>query len=112
MKTYNLYYLDDSERSVWEAQSKGYRNDVYVEIQNELFHVHIYDNIRLIQDFEDEMKQYGYYQIEPNLILVQTVIEEEIIKTLDNLVKQDYFARLKPIRSDEIVIDHLRKISR
>ncbi|GAV11881.1 hypothetical protein PBN151_1810 [Paenibacillus sp. NAIST15-1] len=102
MQAYNLYYLDDSERGIWEAESKGYRSDVYIELQDDVFHINVYDQIRLIQDFEEEIKQYGYYQIEPNIVLVQTVNEKEILNTINNLIRTDYFQNIKPVEKEEI----------
>ncbi|WP_268627741.1 hypothetical protein [Paenibacillus alvei] len=110
MEAYNLYFLDDSERSIWEAESKGYRSDVYVELQDDVFHINVYDQIRLIQDFEEEIKQSGYYQIEPNLILVQSVNEKEILNTINNLIRTDYFQNIKPMEKDEIKKMNLIKI--
>ncbi|TCZ79375.1 hypothetical protein E0485_05805 [Paenibacillus albiflavus] len=112
MKSYSLYYFDDSEHSNWEAESKGYRNDVFVKFQDEVFRLHVYDHVRLIQDFEEEIKQYGYYQIEPNLILVQTVNEKEIIKTINNLIRTDYFQKIKPMEKEEIGTKNLIKITK
>jgi len=112
MKPFNLYYLDDSERSLWEAESKGYRNDVFVEFQDNVFHINVYDKVRLIQDFEEEIKQYGYYQIEPNLIMVRTVNEKEILNTIMNLLRTDYFQSIKPMKKEEIEKMKLIKITK
>ncbi len=97
MSTIEIYYLDDSELAEVEAESKGYRVDVYVKVSNLLYNVRVYDIFTLKQDFEREIDGYGYYAIEPNLVLVNNVKKEEIIFTINKLYEQKYFEELKPL---------------
>ncbi|WP_339274045.1 hypothetical protein MKY59_23650 [Paenibacillus sp. FSL W8-0426] len=97
MDEIKVYFLEDTELAECEAISKGYRNDVIVSISNNLYHVYVYDIIRLQQDFESELKDYGYYSIEPNLVLVKEVSKENINLTVKALYEQKYFDRLKPV---------------
>ncbi len=110
MSSFTLFYLDASERGIWEAECKGYKNDVYVEIQEEYFHLHVYDKVRIIQDFDEEYKQYGYFQIEPNLILVASVNETEISNTIGELLKVGFFQNIKPVRNEEVESLQLTRI--
>ncbi|WP_211234298.1 hypothetical protein [Paenibacillus taiwanensis] len=71
-----LFFLEDPEFADHEAISKGYRNDVFVNVSKNLYNVRVYDIVRLQQDFETEVQEYGYYSIETNLILVKEVSNE------------------------------------
>lgn len=66
-------------------------------MQNKLFNIKVYDIIRLQQDYELEVETYGYYSVEPNLVLVKDVTKEEIEFVVRKLYGQKYFESLKPI---------------
>jgi threonine synthase len=95
MDELNIYFSDDSELAEYEASSRGYRTDVYIRVNNNIFNVRVYAMIRLQQDFESEIDRYGFYAIEPNLVLVKDVSKEEIITTIKKLYEQKYFEELK-----------------
>lgn len=97
MDELKIIFLADSELDEFEAISKGYRNDVFINVSNKLFNVSVYDIVRLQQDFESELEEYGYFSIEPNLVLVKEVSKEQISLTVNKLFKQGYFDNLKPI---------------
>jgi len=97
MEQIEIYFLEDNELIEYEAVSKGYRNDVYIKINIDVFKLNIYDNVRLIQDFDSEIEDYGYFSIEPNIILVKEVNKNEIITIIINLYKDKYFNFIKPI---------------
>lgn len=97
MDELKITFLADSELDEYEAISKGYRNDVFINVSNTLFNVRVYDIVRLQQDFESELEEYGYFSIEPNLVLVKEVSKEQISLTINKLFKQGYFENLKPI---------------
>ncbi|MFC9711765.1 hypothetical protein ACFTRD_26840 [Paenibacillus sp. NPDC056933] len=90
-------FLEDTELAEYEAISKGYRNDVIVSVADTFYHVYVYNVVRLQQDFESELEDYGYYSIEPNLVLVKEVSRENIHLTVKALYEQKYFDSLKPI---------------
>lgn len=92
-----IYLLDDSELAEFESISKGYRQDVYVKINSNWYNINVYDIVRLQQDFESEIEESRYYSIESNLVLVSEVSRDNIIFTIQKLVKQKYFEELKPI---------------
>ena len=95
MDELNIYVLDDSELAEYEASSRGYRIDVFIRVNNNIYNVRVYSMIRLQQDFETEIDSYGFYAIEPNLVLVKDVSKEEIIATIKKLYEQKYFEELK-----------------
>lgn len=66
------------ELADYEALKKGYRNDVNVSVLNDVYSLHVYSIVRLKQDFETEVEAYGFYCIDPNLVLVNEVCKEEI----------------------------------
>lgn len=109
MNKIDIYFSDDSELGEYEAINKGYRLDVYIKINDNLFNVRVYTMIRLQQDFESEIESYGYYAVEPNLILVKDSSREEIISTVANVYEQKYFEEIKPLENFDI--GNLKKVN-
>ncbi|WP_017692558.1 hypothetical protein [Paenibacillus sp. PAMC 26794] len=102
MDEIKVFFLEDTELAEYEAISKGYRNDVIVTVSDILYRVHVYDIVRLQQDFESELDNYGYYSIESNLVLVKEVSKENIQLTIKALYEQKYFENLKPIDKSSV----------
>jgi len=71
------------------------------------YHVNIYDITRLQQDFEAELKYYGFYGIEPNIIIVKEVTTINIKKTVEHLDKQNFFEKLLPVAKEYLKLDQL-----
>lgn len=90
MKMLSIFFRDDSELTEFEARNKGYRADVYVKTEDGVYNINVYDIFTLKQDFEREQRSYGYYSIEPNLILVNEANKTEIIETIKNLYEQKF----------------------
>lgn len=99
----SVFYLEDTELAEFEASNKGYRNDIYVKILNDLFNIKVYDIVRLKQDFELESESYGYYSVEPNLIIVKEVTKEAIEFVVKKLYEQKYFESIKTVDDDKLV---------
>lgn len=108
MDEINVYFLDDSELAEYEAICKGYRIDVYVSISDHFYNIRAYTMVRLQQDFESENESYGYYAVEPNLVIVRDTNTKEIACTIKKLYEQKYFDEIRPI--DKIDINNLKKI--
>lgn len=102
MATVQVFCLDNSDLIAFEAKNRGYRGDVFVKISNQYYNLIIYDIVRLKQDFESEIEQYGMFSPEPNLVLVNEVNYLEIINLVNHLYNQKYFERIKPVDSSEI----------
>ncbi|MEK3685848.1 hypothetical protein [Paenibacillus sp. FSL R10-2736] len=98
-----VFYLEDTELAEFEAYNKGYRNDVYVKISNDLFNIKVYDIVRLKQDFELESESSGYYLVEPNLIIVKEVTKEAIDFVVKKLYEQKYFESIKTVDGDKLI---------
>ena len=106
-----IYCNDNSELAEFEASSRGYRSDIYVKvISGQIFQLHVYDIIRLKQDFETEIESHGFFGIEPNIILVKEVTILNIRLTVDKLTCQQFFDNLKPIHPDKFNIEKATEI--
>ena len=100
----NIYFSVDSELSEYEAISKGYRVDVYVEINGPIYNLRIYTIIRLQQDFESEIEANEFYLPDPNIVLVKSANRLEIINTINFLYDCDYFSSIKPIDDTDTML--------
>lgn len=105
----DIYFSEDSEVAEYEALSKGYRIDVYVKIDENVFNLSVYTLIRLQQDFDTECETYGFYTPDPNIIFVKEVKKNEIITTVNRLFEQKFFEKLKPL--DRIDVLEMVRIS-
>jgi hypothetical protein len=99
-----VYFVDDSELTEMESIHKGYRSDIYTNIGGKYFKLVAYDIARLKQDFESCLNENGYFDIEPNLILVREVSRKEIVLTIEKLNDDSFFDGIKAIDSDSISI--------
>lgn len=90
-----IYLLSDDERSEWEAVQKEYRNDVIVYCNDFFFHLNIYTPLRLTQDFETEIENYGFYAVDGNMILVPDTDRKTVIFTILKLYEEKYFDKIK-----------------
>lgn len=95
-------------RAEYEAVDKGYRNDVFVKIQEDYFNVRVYDIVRLKQDFESEVEEYGYYSADPNLVLVTEVTTDNVLKIISQLYEEGYFNHLKPVDNHTLDLEDNR----
>lgn len=106
-----IYLEEDNDLLTWEAESKGYRSDIYVKVDAEMFQVVAYDMVRITQDFNDEVQISGFYSIDPNLILLKSVTKDEIILTITRLHQHHFFKALKPLAEEDISNLSLVKIN-
>lgn len=102
MVTIQIYCLDNSELADFEAINRGYRKDIYVKVSDRYYHLNIYDIVRLQQDFESELEDYGAFSPDPNLVIVKEVNHMEIKKLANHLYKQKYFEEIKPVENSKI----------
>lgn len=91
---YEIIYEDDAELAEFEAINKGHRQDVIVVIGDRRFRLYITDMVRLHQDYDSEVEYNGYFQNEPNMIIVKEASNKEIEKTIERLVKEGFFDML------------------
>jgi hypothetical protein len=110
MNELEIFCSDISELQECESVNRGYRSDIFVKTGNDFFRLHVYDITRLKQDFNSEISIYGYFGIEPNIILVSKVNLQYITKTIESLYKQKYFEQIKPLPKEELARCHLNRI--
>lgn len=94
MKNFSLYSSENTELVAVEALHRGYRQ-VHVLLDDSVFEINVYDIVRLQQDFEIEMRATGFFRIEPNIVLVESVDFRNIYLTVENLIEQGFFRNLK-----------------
>ena len=92
-----VYFGDESELAEWEAGQKGFRSDVYVRATGHLYKVAVYGIGRLHQSFDSGFETSGFYQMEPNMVLVSDAGKAEIVETLNQLHLRGFFAKLGPL---------------
>jgi len=97
MSKISVYCIDNSARTEMEFSHRGYRNDIFVCVEDQIFKIVIYDIVRLQQDFETRIQEEQYVDIEPNIVLVREVKKENIIFTLEKLHEDDYFRKINPV---------------
>lgn len=102
MEKIKILCLDNSELGEYEAVSRGFRRDIYVKLFDKYYNINIYDIIRLQQDFEVEIKEYGFFSPEPNLVIVAEVNRKEIEMIVCQLHNQNYFENIKPIEEEKV----------
>ncbi|WP_156305470.1 hypothetical protein [Sphingobacterium endophyticum] len=111
MVSFKLYCLDNSELAQYESRSKGYREDIYIYVNGDYYNVCAYDIIRLTQDFESEFEHYGFFSIEPNLILVKEVTLNAIKETIRLLLTDTrYFEKIKTVDISKINLEELKQL--
>lgn len=109
MVSFKLYCLDNSELAQYESRSKGYREDIYIYVNGDYYNVFVYDIVRLKQDFEIELHCYGFFSIEPNLILVKEVTFNAIEETIRMLLTETrYFEKIKTVDISKINLEELK----
>ena len=98
-----IFFSVDSEESEYESINKGYRLDVFVKLHECLYQVAVYTIVRLQQDFDTEISDSGFYLPDTNLIFAKESSKDEIVKTINWLVGQKYFEKLKSLSNTDIV---------
>lgn len=101
-ETLEVYCLYNDERTEFEAIAKGWRNDIYVKSGSQYYHLNVYDIVRLKQDFETELEDYGIYNSDPNMVLVNEVSRDEIKRQVARLYENKYFEAIKQVSHKEL----------
>ena len=109
MESLSIFFSADTEVTEYEAINKGYRIDVYVKIDENVYNLSVYTLVRLQQDFETEWETYGFYSPDPNIVLVRETKKNEIINTVNILFRQKFFEKIKPL--DSINVSEMVKIN-
>ena len=86
-----IYVSKNDEIYKEEVKNKGWRDDVYVFINNKYYKIFIYEKIRFIQDYDESISSMQAFVPEPNTIFVESVTNECIVKTIKICSDEDYF---------------------
>lgn len=79
----------------FEMESKGYCYACRVEMANgNSYHLNFYDPMRFYQDACDEMRDYGGYFYEENVVLVSKVTMDNMVAAIDDLYATGRFANM------------------
>ena len=95
--TLHIFFADDSEYTETNSIDGGSRNDVLVQIEDQLYHPSFYDIFSLKQDFDRAIAKNQVYEIDNTIILVKEVSKKEIIRAVLFLYKSKFFDKVKPI---------------
>ncbi len=86
------------ERAEYEMTLKGYLCGGEVELTDgRRFPVTFFDPIRLGQDLEEMARRGEPAFIEPALVVIPEVTRDGIMRTLPELVRQQFFDHFKPV---------------
>ena len=96
-----IFFGMDTELSEWEAINKGCRSDVYVLYNGVLFKVNVYTPVRLVQDFNTELKEYGFYSVDENIVMSKSTDKNTIVELILKLQGEGYFDKIKPLSNNE-----------
>lgn len=79
----------------FEMESKGYSYGCIVELTNgNSYHLNFYDPMRFYQDACDEMRDYGGYFYEENVVLVSKVMMDNMVAAIDDLYATGQFSNM------------------
>lgn len=94
---YSIEFIEEIKDDffVFEMESKGYFYGCSVELDNgSIYHLNFYDATRFYQDASDEISEYDGYFYEENVVLLDKVTIENMIKTIDKLYKKNIFSKM------------------
>ncbi|KZE51635.1 hypothetical protein AV540_12245 [Brevibacillus parabrevis] len=112
MNKVEVLFLYDSEQDDYEAASRGFRKDIYVKIGGEYYNIRAYHIVRLQQDVESEISEYGYFVPEPNMVLVNSMNKDDITSTLLKLCQTEGTFIKQLIKIDSRDLGKLRNQSK
>lgn len=94
---YTIDFVDELSDALFrfEMESKGYFYGCTVELANgNSYHLNFYDPTRFYQDACDEMRDYGGYFYEENVVLVSKVTMDNMIAAIADLYATGRFANM------------------
>ena len=92
------YLYDDDARTEFEAEQRGYRGHVQVELADgRKFDLVFYNAVRLAQDIRRRAETGDIYFVEPTMVVVPAVTTEHINRAVQTMYMGGYFDRMLPI---------------
>lgn len=89
MISYSLVYPEYLDGYENETEAKGYLSEVRIVVGEVVYDLTVYDPIRLAQEVNDELVQYGYMAV-GNLLVVPRVNREEIAQAVAELSEIEF----------------------
>lgn len=86
-----IYFDEDSDYSEFLYCNKDYRLGVIVVQNDSKYRINIYGITRLNQEFNDSINNNEVFYVEPNLIVVEKVTKQSIIKAILEICKEFNF---------------------
>ncbi len=86
-------------------EDRGYRSDLYIKKKEKWYQINVFDIETLNNEATGCFNKKLGYNIVPNLMIVEKITNEEIIKNANTLNDSDYFEQILPcqILNEEIV---------
>lgn len=97
-----VFCIYNDDLSNIEALRRGFRGDIFAQVNSLFYQLAVYDITRLRQDFESEVTNNDFFDIEPNIILVKQVERKDILNTINKLFLSSYFDRIKPSKDIDV----------
>lgn len=95
-----IYFDEDNDYSEFLYCNKDYRLGIIV-VQNEnKYRINIYGITRLNQEFYECINNNEVFYVEPNLIVVEKVTKQSIIKAIVGICKEFTFLQQLKIEND------------
>ena len=93
-----IYRLPDEDTTMEEyLLMKGIRPDFFVKTGESFYQFLFYEEKRFLSDFYYEMRNCGGFMLPSNIIVLENIRQENIVKFLNNLA-EDYYKLLLPCR--------------
>lgn len=90
-----IYYLYNTELDDLEYEMRGFKRDVFVRVDGELFNLNFYTIDRINSDYENMLNNGYNYHNEENIVIIKEISRKEIKEEVQRLYKQRYFEKIK-----------------
>ena len=107
MDNIEIYFSEDNEITELSVIESECRSDVIIKIGNSYYNPLIITPARLTVNFKYMIKEFGFYECRPCLILVIDLKKETIVNTIIKLHKNNYFSQIKPIDFEKYCTHYL-----
>ena len=97
---FELHYPDYFDEP--DVRERGVVDDIRVHSRGRVFDVSFFDQTRLAQEVEGEIRQYRHFFVYKNLVVVEVVDREHIRAAISELAKHNFAElRAEPSQRDE-----------
>lgn len=93
-----MFVIYGDDKNYLDFQDKGWRDDIIVKINDEYFNLNIYTLESFVFDMNLTIKNHGTYIMDPNIIIVEKMDYQSILKNIIDNYQNDYFNNIKPCK--------------